>query len=86
MNALYQKENYSLLNEEKKAKIMKDLREEIDKQKSNYSLNEDKINELKNKNLYNSNDIKNLNLNSLINNEESTEKEVSRRRTLSNIK
>ena len=75
MNALYQKENYSLLNEEKKAKIMKDLREEIDKQKSNYSLNEDKINELKNKNLYNSNDINNLNLNSLINNEESTEKE-----------
>lgn len=63
MNALYQKENYSLLNEEKKAKIMKDLREEIDKQKSNYSLNEDKINELKNKNLYNSNDINNLNLN-----------------------
>ena len=75
MNALYQKENYSLLNEEKKAKIMKDLREEIDKQKSNYSLNEDKINELKTKNLHNSNDINNLNLNSLINNEESTEKE-----------
>ena len=63
MNALYQKENYSLFNEEKKAKIMKDLREEIDKQKSNYSLNEDKINELKNKNLYNSNDINKLNLN-----------------------
>ena len=75
MNTLNQKENYSLLNEEKKAKIMKDLREEIDKQKSNYSLNEDKINELKIKNLYNSNDINNLNLNSLINNEESTEKE-----------
>ena len=63
MNALYQKENYSLFNEEKKAKIMKDLREEIDKQKSNYSLNEDKINELKNKNLNNSIDINNLNLN-----------------------
>ena len=75
MNSEIPKENYSLLNDEKKAKIMKDLREEIDKQKSQYSLNEDQIDDIKNRNIYNPNGIKNSNLNDSENNEENTEKE-----------
>ena len=75
MNSEFPKENYSLLDEEKKAKIMKDLRKEIDKQKSQYSLNEDQIDDIKNRNIYNPNDIKNSNLNDSENNEENTEKE-----------
>ena len=75
MNSEFPKENYSLLNDEKKEKIMKDLREEIDKQKSQYSLNEDQIDDIKNRNIYNPNDIKNSNLNDSENNEENTEKE-----------
>ena len=67
--------NYSLLSEEKKAKIMQNLREEIDKQKSNFSLNEDQMNNLQNKNEYDLNNINNLNLNESDNNEENTEKE-----------
>ena len=56
---------------------MQDLREEIDKQKSQFSLNEAQINNIQNKNTYtyNSNDIKNLNLNETENNEENTEQE-----------
>ena len=38
MNQFKSNDNYSLLNEEKKAKIMKDLRKEIDKQKEHYSM------------------------------------------------
>ena len=60
------KDNYSLLNEEKKAKIMQDLRDEIDKQKYQYSLNESQLKKnMQNNNIFNSNDIniKNLNLN-----------------------
>ena len=60
------KDNYSLLNEEKKAKIMQDLRDEIDKQKYQYSLNESQLKKnMQNNNKFNSNDIniKNLNLN-----------------------
>ena len=75
MNSEFPKENYSLLDEEKKAKIMKDLRKEIDKQKSQYSLNEDQIDDIKNRNIYNPNDIKNSNLNDSENNEENTERE-----------
>ena len=75
MNSSFPKKTYTLLNEEKKAKIMQDLREEIDKQKSHYSLNDNQINDIKKKNIYNSNDIKNLNLNNTQNNEENTEKE-----------
>jgi hypothetical protein len=52
MNSSLPKDNYSLLNEEKKAKIMKDLRDEIDKQKSQYSLNES----LLRKNMQNNNE------------------------------
>ena len=63
MSSSIPKDNYSLLNEEKKAQIMQNLREEIDKQKSHYSMSEDQINNIQNKNIYNSNDIKNLNLN-----------------------
>ena len=63
MSSSISKDNYSLLNEEKKAQIMQNLREEIDKQKSHYSMSEDQINNIQNKNIYNSNDIKNLNLN-----------------------
>ena len=66
MNSSLPKDNYSLLNEEKKAKIMKDLRDEIDKQKSQYSLNESLLRKnMQNNNVFNSNDIniKNLNLN-----------------------
>ena len=77
MNSSFPKDNYSLLNEEKKAKIMKDLREEIDKQKSQYSMNEEQIN-IQNKNIFNSNDMKieNMNLNnSEDNNENDTEKD-----------
>ena len=75
MNSEFPKENYSLLNDEKKEKIMKDLREEIEKQKSQYSLNEDQIDDIKNRNIYNSNDVKNLNLNESENIEENTERE-----------
>ena len=60
------KDNYSLLNEEKKAKIMQDLRDEIDKQKYQYSLNESQLKKnMQHNNIFNSNDIniKNLNLN-----------------------
>ena len=60
------KDNYSLLNEEKKAKIMQDLRDEIDKQKYQYSLNESQLKKnMQNNNIFNSNNIniKNLNLN-----------------------
>ena len=60
------KDNYSLLNEEKKAKIMQDIRDEIDKQKYQYSLNESQLKKnMQNNNIFNSNDIniKNLNLN-----------------------
>ena len=60
------KDNYSLLNEEKKAKIMQDLRDEIDKQKYQYSLNESQLKKnMQNNSIFNSNDIniKNLNLN-----------------------
>ena len=84
MNSVFENENYSLLNEEKKAKIMKNLREEIDKQKSNYSLNEDKLNDIKNKNLFDSNNINNLNLNSVENNEENTEKEEEEHKQILN--
>ena len=64
MNSSLPKDNYSLLNEEKKAKIMQDLRDEIDKQKSQYSLSEDQIkNNMQNNNIFNSNDIKTKNLN-----------------------
>ena len=77
MNPSFPKENFSLLSIEKKAKIMQDLREEIDKQKSQFSLNEAQINNIQNKNTYtyNPNDIKNLNLNETENNEENTEQE-----------
>ena len=77
MNSSFPKDNYSLLNEEKKVKIMKDLREEIDKQKSQYSMNEEQIN-IQDKNIFNSNDMKieNMNLNnSEDNNENDTEKD-----------
>ena len=66
MNSSLPKDNYSLLNEEKKAKIMQDLRDEIDKQKYQYSLNESQLKKnMQNNNIFNSNDIniKNLNLN-----------------------
>ena len=72
MNSSLPKNNYSLLNEEKKAKIMQDLREEIDKQKSQYSLSEDQINNLQNNNIFNSNELKLKNLNL---NENETEKD-----------
>ena len=72
MNSSLPKDNYSLLNEEKKAKIMQDLREEIDKQKSQYSLSEDQINNLQNNNIFNSNELKLKNLNL---NENETEKD-----------
>ena len=73
MNSSLPKDNYSLLNEEKKAKIMQDLRDEIDKQKSQYSLSEDQIkNNMQNNNIFNSNDIKIKNLNL---NDNETEKE-----------
>lgn len=78
MNSSFPKDNYSLLNEEKKAKIMQDLREEIDKQKSQYSMNEDQINNIQNKNNFNTKDkqINKLNLNnSEANNENDTEKD-----------
>ena len=66
MNSSLPKDNYSLLNEEKKAKIMQDLRDEIDKQKYQYSLNESQLKKnMQNNSIFNSNDIniKNLNLN-----------------------
>ena len=66
MNSSLPKDNYSLLNEEKKAKIMQDLRDEIDKRKSQYSLNESQLKKnMQNNSIFNSNDIniKNLNLN-----------------------
>ena len=55
--------NYSLLNEEKKAKIMQNLREEIDKQKIRYSMNDNQIKDVMNNNSNLANNSKNLNLN-----------------------
>ena len=50
MNQLKSNDNYSLLNEEKKAKIMKDLRKEIDKQKEHYSMSSEYFNDMNNNN------------------------------------
>ena len=44
----FENNNFSLLNEEKKAQIMKDLRKEIDQHKAQYSKNNDQINDLYN--------------------------------------
>ena len=73
MNSSLPKDNYSLLIEEKKAKIMQDLRDEIDKQKYQYSLNESQLKKnMQNNNIFNSNDI---NINNLNLNENETEKD-----------
>ena len=53
--------NYSLLNEEKKAQIMKDLRKEIDKHKAQYSMNNDQINDIYTNNNYSISNINNSN-------------------------
>ena len=50
MNQFKSNNNYSLLNEEKKAKIMKDLRKEIDKQKEHYSMGSEYFNDMNNSN------------------------------------
>ena len=50
MNDYEPSKNYSLLNEEKKNKIMRQLREEINKQKEEYSMNSQNFNEVKNNN------------------------------------
>ena len=61
MNQFGNNNNYSLLNEEKKAQIMKELRKEIDKQKSQYSMNNDQFNDIYNNNNYNISNINNSN-------------------------
>ena len=57
-------DNHSLLNEEKKSKIMNDLRKEIDKQKEQYSMNSL---EFKDMNNYDIQNINNSNNNKFIN-------------------
>ena len=53
MNQFGANENYSLLNEKKKAQIMEDIRKEIDKQKAQYSMNNDQFNDVYNNSNYN---------------------------------
>ena len=61
MNQFGNNNNYSLLNEEKKAQIMKDLRKEIDKHKAQYSMNNDQINDIYTNNNYSISNINNSN-------------------------
>ena len=61
MNQINTNEDYSLLSEEKKAQIMNDLRKEIDKQKAQYSMNEEQFNDMHNSNNYNISNVSNSN-------------------------
>ena len=60
MNDYEPNDNYSLLNEEKKLKIMKELRKDINKQKEEYSINGQNFNDIHNNN-YNYQNINNSN-------------------------
>ena len=60
MNDYEPNDNYSLLNEEKKLKIMKELRKDINKQKEEYSINGQNFNDINNNN-YNYQNINNSN-------------------------
>ena len=61
MNQINSNDDYSLLSEEKKAQIMNDLRKEIDKQKAQYSMNDEQFNDIHNSNNYNMSNLSNSN-------------------------
>ena len=56
----FENNNFSLLNEEKKNQIMKDLRKEIDQHKARYSQSHDQFSDLYDNNSYNANNSNNV--------------------------